>query len=93
MNEAKKSVKHKDIPVGALLVLNDCVIATGHNTREKTNNILGHAEINVIKKAAKKLGRWNLSGCSLYVTLKPCSMCMEVIKQTKISEVFYVLDK
>ena len=47
----------------------------------------------VIKKAAKKLGRWNLSDCLLYVTLAPCSMCKEVIKQSRIRKTFFILDK
>ncbi len=93
IEEAKRSYQHDDVPVGAIIVKDNEIIAKSHNTRQKNNDILGHAEINVIKKAAKALNRWNLSDCELYVTLKPCSMCLEVIKQAKICKVFYLLDK
>ena len=84
INLSKKSLKSNDVPVGAIIVQNGEIIATGYNTREKSNDILGHAEINAIKKATKKINNWNLSMCDLYVTLKPCSMCMEIIKKCRI---------
>lgn len=90
---SSKSLKSKDVPVGAIIVKNNKIIARGINTREKKQDILGHAEINAIKNATKKLNNWNLSGCDMYVTLRPCSMCMEVIKQSRISNVYYLLDK
>lgn len=94
IEEAKKSFENGDVPIGAVLVDNNGkIIAKSHNTREKTHNILGHAEINVILEASKVLNRWNLSDCTLYVTLKPCSMCQEIIKQSRIKEVYYLLDK
>lgn len=93
IKEAKISYQHGDVPIGAVIVKNNKIIAKAHNTREKKHDITGHAEINVIKKAAKKLGRWNLSDCLLYVTLAPCSMCKEVIKQSRIRKTFFILDK
>ena len=93
IKEAKISYQHGDVPIGAVIVKNKKIIAKAHNTREKKHDITGHAEINVIKKAAKKLGRWNLSDCLLYVTLAPCSMCKEVIKQSRIRKTFFILDK
>ena len=90
---AKKSLKNSDVPIGAIIVKNGIIIGKGYNTREKLENILGHAEINAINMASKKLNNWNLSGCELYVTLKPCNMCMEVIKQSRISKVYYLVDK
>lgn len=93
IREAKISYQHGDVPIGAVIVNNNKIIAKAHNTREKKHDITGHAEINVIKKAAKKLGRWNLSDCLLYVTLAPCSMCKEVIKQSRIRKTFFILDK
>ena len=72
---------------------NGKILAKGHNTREFNHDILGHAEINVIREASKILKRWNLADCELYVTLKPCSMCTEIIKQSRILKVFYLLDK
>ena len=88
-----KSLKTDDIPIGAIIIYKDKVIGTGYNTRERDENILGHAEVNAILEAQKILGNWNLSGSVMYVTLKPCSMCSEIIKQSRISEVYYLLDK
>lgn len=88
-----KSLKSKDIPVGALIVKNGQIISVGYNTREKNNDVLGHAEINAIKKATKKIKNWNLQGYDLYVTLKPCHMCTEIINQARISNIYYLLDK
>ena len=93
IEEAKKSLDTGDVPIGAILVKDKKIIAFGHNTREKEHNILGHAEINVIKDASKILSRWNLADCELYVTLEPCSMCKEVIKQARIKKVYYLLTK
>lgn len=90
---SKKSLDSKDVPIGALIIRNNEVIGSGFNTREKDQNVLGHAEINAIIDAQKNLGNWNLNGSVLYVTLKPCSMCMEVIKQARIDKVYYILDK
>ena len=93
LDEAGKAFNEDEIPIGAAIINNDKIISCAHNSREKDNNILGHAEINAIIDASKKLGRWNLSDCDLYVTLKPCSMCLEVIKQARIKHVYYLLDK
>ena len=93
LDEARISYQQSDVPIGAILVKNGEIIAKSHNTRELDNSILGHAEINVILEASKVLNRWNLSDCELYVTLKPCSMCMEVIKQSRIRKIYYLLDK
>ena len=93
LDEATIAFKENEIPIGAIVINNGKVISQGHNTREKNHNILGHAEINAIIDASNKLGRWNLSDCELYVTLKPCSMCLEVIKQARINHVYYLLDK
>ena len=93
LDEANKAFNEDEIPIGAVVINNDIIISQAHNSREKDNNILGHAEINAIILASKKLGRWNLCDCDLYVTLKPCSMCLEVIKQARIKHVYYLLDK
>ena len=60
---------------------------------EKDYSVLGHAEINAIEQATRKLKRWNLSDCELYVSLEPCSMCKEIIKQTRLKKVYYLLSK
>ncbi len=93
MNNMNKSLESEDVPVGTIIVKDGVIIASGYNTREKYQNVLGHAEINAIINAQKKLNNWNLSGCLLYVTLAPCSMCLEVIKQCRIESVYYLLEK
>ena len=93
INLCDKSIEFHDIPIGAIIVLNDKIIGYGYNTRERDTNILGHAEINAILDAQRKINNWNLSGSTMYVTLKPCSMCTEIIRQSRISDVFYLLDK
>ncbi len=93
MENTNKSLENNDIPVGAVIVKDGQILAFGYNTREKDQNVLGHAEINAILEAQKVLKNWNLSGCDLYVTLVPCSMCLEIIKQSRIDNIYYLLDK
>ncbi len=93
MENTNKSLENNDVPVGAVIVKDGQVLAFGYNTREKVQNVLGHAEINAILEAQKVLKNWNLSGCDLYVTLVPCSMCLEIIKQSRIDNIYYLLDK
>lgn len=79
-----------DIPVGALVVdENDAVIGRGFNTREADDDPAGHAEINALREAARARGSWNLSGCSLIVTLEPCTMCAGAIVNSRISRVVF----
>ena len=89
LKEAKKSLKSNDVPVGAVIVENDKIVSKGHNTKEKTNLITRHAEINAIEKACKKKKTWHLDKCILYVNLETCPMCMEVIKQARIKCIIY----
>ena len=87
LNEAKKAYKIKEVPVGAVIVKDDKVIAKAYNLREKTNNAISHAEILCINKACKKLKAWRLDGCDMYVTLEPCLMCAGAITQARLSKV------
>ncbi len=82
----------KEIPVGAVVVKNDKIVGRGYNNRQSKKTVTGHAEIMAINKAAQKLGDWRLDGCALYVTLKPCAMCEEVIKNSRIKDVYFILD-
>ncbi len=93
IEKSKLSLDSMDVPIGAIIVKDGVLVSSGFNTREKDQNVLGHAEINCILKAQEKLNNWNLSGCDMYVTLKPCSMCTEIIKQSRINNVYYLLDK
>ena len=87
LNEAKKAYKIKEVPVGAVIIKDDEVIARAYNLREKTNNAISHAEVLCINKACKKLKSWRLDGCVMYVTLEPCLMCAGAIAQSRISKI------
>ena len=90
---AKKASKMDEVPISAIIVKNNKIIAKAINKREKEQNVLNHAEIIAIKKASRKLKNWRLFDCDLYVTLKPCNMCENIIKQSKLRNVYYLLDK
>ena len=88
----KQSIKARDldeVPIGAVIVKDNKVIARAHNLKEKTNDPMGHAEILCIKKACKKVGDWYLKDCELYVTLEPCVMCAGAIINARIKKVYY----
>lgn len=87
----KKALKRQEIPVSAVIVKSGKIISKATNNRNKKNEVLGHAEIIAIKKASRKLKTWKLDDCIMYVTLEPCAMCKEIIKQSRIKEVNYFL--
>jgi tRNA(adenine34) deaminase len=89
LEKAKLARSKKEVPVGAVIVLNNKVIATGFNKREKTRNALWHAELVAINKACKKLKSWRLEKCDIYVTLEPCSMCAGAIINSRIKNVYF----
>ncbi len=87
LDEARLALGEGEIPVGAVLVYKNEIIAKAHNTRIQDNCVMGHAEINVIRKAAKIIKNWRLCDCILYVTLLPCPMCASAINQSRINQV------
>ncbi len=89
LKEAKKAFNDDEIPVGCVIVKNNETIACGYNQRESKNNAILHAEIIAIDKACKKLKSWRLDDCIMYVTLKPCMMCMGAIVESRIKKVYY----
>ena len=78
-----------EVPVGAVVVKDGKVIGCGRNRREENNSVLGHAELEAMSMAAKRLGTWRLSGCTLYVTLEPCPMCAGAIYLSRIKRIVY----
>lgn len=86
---AKIAMTQDEVPVGAIIVRDDKVIARAYNTREKDKNALYHAEIKAIDEACKALGGWRLVGCTMYVTLEPCPMCAGAIVNSRIEKVVY----
>lgn len=89
IKEAQKAGKKGEIPIGAVIVLDGKIISKGHNTREKTQNALHHAEIIAINKACKKLHSWRLDNAEIYITLEPCPMCAGAISNARIKKVIY----
>ena len=89
LNEAKKAGTVLEVPVGAVVVRENKIIATGRNRREKSNSAISHAEIEAIESACKILNSWRLINCDLYVTLEPCPMCAGAIINSRVSKVIY----
>jgi tRNA(adenine34) deaminase len=89
LKEAEKARALDEVPVGAVVVKDDRVIARAHNLREKNQQASAHAEFLAITKASKKLGTWCLDDCDLYVTLEPCMMCTGAIVLSRIRNLYY----
>lgn len=87
LKEAEKSYDKEEIPVGAVIVKDGKIIARGHNLKETKNDTTNHAEIIAIRKASKKLKSWRLRGCTMYVTLEPCTMCAGALIQARLDKV------
>ena len=88
---ALKAFRNGDIPVAAILIKNDKIVATGYNNRHKKGYVLGHAEVNAIIEAEKKLKDFRLDGYTMITTLKPCKMCQAVIEASQVN--YVKLDK
>lgn len=93
MEEARIAESNGDIPIGSVVVFNNEIIGRGHNNRLLSKDVTAHAEILAIREAANKLGDWRLDQCDLYVTLEPCAMCKEIIKESRINKVYYLVSK
>ncbi|RCW64597.1 tRNA adenosine(34) deaminase TadA [Saliterribacillus persicus] len=89
MQEAKKAETLGEVPIGAIVTLEDEVIAAAFNLRESLQTTASHAEMLAIDKANEKVGSWRLEDCTLYVTLEPCPMCAGTILQSRIKRVVY----
>ena len=88
--EAKSSLEHQDVPVGAIVVAPDGkVIASRHNERELTSDPTAHAEVLAIRDAATALGSWRLTDCTLVATLEPCPMCAGSLVNSRVSRVVF----
>jgi tRNA(adenine34) deaminase len=86
---AQQAAAENEVPVGALIVREEQIIAEGYNLREQAKNPTAHAELLAITRAAEVLGDWRLEDCTLYVTLEPCVMCAGAIILSRIPRVVY----
>jgi tRNA(adenine34) deaminase len=89
LREAEKAFEKDEVPVGAVVVYQDKIIARGHNLRETKQGFHAHAEFIAMMKAAKKLGSWRLEDCDVYVTMEPCPMCAGAMIQSRIRSLYY----
>lgn len=86
---AETAASFGEVPVGAILVCQDRLIATGFNLRETKHDASAHAELIAIRKGSEIMNRWRLSDCDLYVTLEPCVMCAGALSQARIRHVYF----
>jgi tRNA(adenine34) deaminase len=89
VDEAMKAQALGEVPIGAIIIHDNKVIARAHNLRETTQNAVTHAELSAIQEACNALGSWRLEETTLYVTLEPCPMCAGAILQSRIPRVVY----
>lgn len=89
MQEAEKAFEQGEIPVGAVIVINNTVIARSHNLTEMLNDVTAHAEMQSITAAANYIGGKYLKDCTLYVTLEPCQMCAGALYWSQISKIVF----
>ena len=89
LKEAKKAMMKDEVPIGAVIVKDNKIVARAHNLRETKKSSIAHSEILAIDKACKKLENWRLNNCDIYVTVEPCPMCAGAILNSRIRKVYY----
>jgi len=89
LDEARRCLQWGDVPVGAVVGRGDEVLAAAGNQRERLQDPTAHAEILALRVAARRLGRWRLDGCTLYVTLEPCAMCAGAMVLARVQRLVY----
>jgi tRNA(adenine34) deaminase len=89
LEQARLAGGEGEVPIGAVVVCDGAVVAHGRNARESAADPTAHAEMIAIREAAARLGRWRLSGCTLYVTLEPCPMCAGALVNARIDRLVY----
>ncbi len=89
LREARQALEHDDVPIGAVLVHDGDVVAVAHNERELRQDPTAHAEIIVLREAARLAGSWRVLDTELYVTLEPCAMCAGAIVLARVARVVY----
>lgn len=91
--EAQKALEKEEVPIGACIVLNNRIIAKGHNTIETLHDATAHAEMIAITSASEYLKTWRLEKCSIFVTIEPCLMCLGAILNSRVQTLVYGADE
>jgi tRNA(adenine34) deaminase len=89
--EARKAGDEGEVPIGAVVVVDGEIVGRGRNARERSNDPTAHAEILALQEAARTLGRWRLSGATVYATLEPCPMCAGALVNARIERLVYAV--
>ncbi|HEX3295735.1 MAG TPA: tRNA adenosine(34) deaminase TadA [Nocardioides sp.] len=90
LDEARRSLASGDVPVGAVVLdATAAVLGRGHNVRERDGDPTGHAELVALRHAAESLGGWRLAGCTLVVTLEPCTMCAGAVVLSRLDRLVF----
>ncbi len=89
LKEAKKAALENEVPVGAVVVYQNKIIARAHNKREQMQSFHAHAEFLAMIKASNKIGSWRLEDCDIYVTMEPCQMCAGAMIQSRIKNLYF----
>jgi len=89
LEEAARAAELGEVPVGAVVARGEEILAFAHNERETTKDPTAHAELLALRRAARELGTWRLTGCTLYATLEPCPMCAGALHAARVSRLVY----
>lgn len=89
---SKEALAQNEVPIAAIIVKDGVIIGKGYNLKNKDNNVLAHAELIAIQNAQNYLNDWRLNDCDIYVSLEPCPMCASAIQQSRISNVYYLVE-
>ncbi|MEL7632895.1 MULTISPECIES: tRNA adenosine(34) deaminase TadA [Sporomusa] len=89
LTEARKAFALGEVPIGAVLVMDNQVVSAAHNMRESWHDATAHAEVIAIRDACQQLNRWRLTGATLYVTIEPCPMCAGALVMSRIDKLVY----
>lgn len=89
LKEAQLAAAEGEVPIGAVLMQGDTVLAMAHNRREALDDVTSHAEIEVLRLAGKRTGDWRLRDCTLYVTLEPCPMCAGALLASRVGRIVF----
>jgi len=92
MDQAAIAEENGDVPIGAVIVYENCAIAKAYNQREQLSDPTAHAEIIALTQAAAYIGNWRLHGCTIYVTLEPCTMCAGALVLGRLDRLVYGCD-